>query len=499
MRGACSARDLTGDRSPGEGSVGPSGVVAISAFAFLFFLLFAPATSRSDGLPESVRAVLENTGIPLDSVGVFVQDVADNAPLVDFNADAAKNPASVMKLVTTAAALHALGPDYRWYTVAYAGGPLNGDRLEGDLILKGSGDPLLNTEAFWTFLRRLRERGLRHVSGDLVIDESFFDVEREDRGAFDGRPYRVYNVQPTALLVNFQVYRFRLRPDKARGEVVVSTDPPSATVTVHNRLKLTNGRCRGSKYRVRMKVLEGLPLDTVSFSGNYPSSCGAHSILRTVSTQETYVFGLFKALWENLGGEIEGGVKSDLVPDSARRLFRFRSRPLADIIRPMNKFSNNVMTRNLLLTLGAERYGEPGTLKNGRVAVHNWLEREGIDDESLFIDNGSGLSRDARASSKLLGEILLAAYRSPYMPEFVASLPLSAMEGTMEDRFRNDPMKGRMHMKTGLIDHVRSMGGYMLNRSGRTLVIVLLQNHPNVHRRIGTEVQDALLQWAFEQ
>jgi D-alanyl-D-alanine carboxypeptidase/D-alanyl-D-alanine-endopeptidase (penicillin-binding protein 4) len=432
-------------------------------------------------------------------VGLFVQDIHDDAPLLEFNADSAKNPASVMKLVTTVAALHALGPDYRWKTAAYAGGPLNGDRLEGDLILKGFGDPLLDTEAFWTFLRRLRERGLRHVAGGLVVDNSFFELEHNDRGAFDGRPYRVYNVQPAALLVNFQVYRFHMRPDGVRGEVVVSTDPPSATVMIHNRLKLANGRCRGRKYQVRMQVETGNPHDTIRFSGSYPARCGAHSMLRTVSNQENYVYGVFKALWTSLGGEIEGGVRSDTVPESARRLFRFHSRALSDVIRPMNKFSNNVMTRNLLLTLGAELYGEPGTVEKGRAAVREWLQRTGIDHDGLVIDNGSGLSRDARVSPRLLGGLLLAAYRSPYMPEFVASLPLSAMEGTLKDRFRNDPLKGRMHMKTGLIDHVRSMGGYMLTRSGRTMAIVLLQNHPNVHRLVGTQVQDALLEWVFEQ
>lgn len=463
-----------------------------------FFLLYGPGDVPAGELPGPVRAVVDEAGLPHESVGLFIQDVSDDSPLIEFNADSAKNPASVMKLVTTAAALQMLGPNYRWKTAAYAGGPLNGDRLEGDLILKGFGDPLLDTESFWTFLRHLRERGLRHVSGDLVIDDSFFKLEPNDRGAFDGRPYRVYNVQPAALLVNFQVYRFGMRPDGVRGEVVVSTDPPSATVMIQNQLKLTNGRCRGRKYQVRMQVEEGNPHDTVRFSGNYPMRCGAHSMLRTVSSQKTYVYGVFKALWSNLGGEIAGGVRTDTVPESARRLFRFRSRPLAEVIRPMNKFSNNVMSRNLLLTLGAERYGEPGTVEKGRAAVVEWLQRAGIDDGSLLLDNGSGLSRDARVSSRLLGEILLAAHRSPYMPEFVASLPLSAMEGTMKDRFRDDPLKGRMHMKTGLIDHVRSMGGYMLTRNGRTMAIVLLQNHANVHRRIGTQVQDALLEWVFE-
>jgi D-alanyl-D-alanine carboxypeptidase/D-alanyl-D-alanine-endopeptidase (penicillin-binding protein 4) len=165
----------------------------------------------------------------------------------------------------------------------------------------------------------------------------------------------------------------------------------------------------------------------------------------------------------------------------------------------MNKFSNNVMSRNLLLTLGAERHGEPGTVAKGRRAVRAWLQDTGIDTQSLVIDNGAGLSRAARASARLIGEMLLDVHKSPYMPEFVASLPLAAIDGTMKKRFRNKPLEGRMHIKTGLIDHVRAMGGYMLNRNGRTFVVVLLQNYRNIHKGVGTRAQDALLEWLFDR
>ena len=177
MRWARSIRDAVSGTPPDKYSSFCHGARVVSLTTVLFLLL-GSVSIHADGLPEPVQMVLDEAGIPRESVGVFVQDVADDAPLVDFNADNPKNPASVMKLVTTAAALHALGPDYRWYTAAYAGGPLNVEHLEGDLILKGSGDPLLDTAAFWTFLRRLREKGLRKVTGDLVIDESFFKLER---------------------------------------------------------------------------------------------------------------------------------------------------------------------------------------------------------------------------------------------------------------------------------------------------------------------------------
>jgi len=478
-----------------------TGVTRAGAVA-LTGLLLAAVISPPVGagpLPEPVVKILNAAGVPDDSLSVYVRDVTQVQPLVSFNADVPRNPASVMKLVTTAAALHVLGPGFTWETHAYADGKIAGDRLDGDLVLKGYGDPYLVTEAFWTFLRRLRVKGLRQITGDLVIDNSYFSIVPRDRGAFDGRPYHAYNVLPSALLVNFQTYEFQMLPDRGSKRIQVTTSPPSATLAIHNRLKFTNGHCRGQKFRIQMHVLEGLPDDTVRFSGEYPSACGSHALLRTVSSHESFVHGVFTALWRELGGEFEGGVRSGTAPGGARRLFVHRSYPLSDVIRPMNKFSNNVMTRNLFLTLGAERHGAPGSVSKGRVVVREWLQSIGVDPGGLVIDNGSGLSRTSKASARLIGEMLLEVYRSPYMPEFVSSLPLAAIDGTMRKRFRNGPMHGRMHIKTGLIDHVRSLGGYMLNRNGRTFVVVVLQNHRNIHHQTGTQIQDTLIEWLFDR
>ena len=465
----------------------------------VLFTACASVPGHTSPLPESVTKILGRAGVPHDSLGVYIRDVTQTQPLLSFNADAPLNPASVMKLITTAAGLHVLGPGYTWETHAYAGGGLSGDRLDGDLVLKGFGDPYLVTETFWTFLRHLRSRGLREIGGDLVIDNSYFSTVPRDRGAFDGRPYRAYNVLPSALLVNFQTYEFQMRPDGSAKKIQVTTNPPSATLAIHNRLRMTNGRCRGKKFRIQMHVLEGLPEDTVRFSGDYPRSCGSYALLRTVSNHDSFIHGVFSALWRELGGEFSGGVRAGAAPAGARRLFVHRSQPLSDLIRPMNKFSNNVMTRNLFLTLGAERHGAPGTESKSRVVVREWLQSIGVDPEDLIIENGSGLSRNSRVTARLLGEMLVAVYQSPYMPEFVASLPLAAIDGTMRKRFRNGPMEGRMHIKTGLLDHVRSMGGYMLNRNGRTFVIVVMQNHRNIHHQTGTQVQDALLEWLFDR
>ena len=173
--------------------------------------------------------------------------------------------------------------------------------------------------------------------------------------------------------------------------------------------------------------------------------------------------------------------------------------PLSQLMHYMNKYSNNVMTRNLLLTLGAERYGAPGTLGKGRRAIQEWLAGHGMKASDLFLDNGSGLSRRGRVSARTLGRMLLLAHESDFMPEFVASLPLAALDGTLRRRFRETDLGGKLHMKTGLLNDVRSIAGYMRNRKGQTLVVVMLHNHPGVEQFIGTKVQDALLEWLFEQ
>ena len=171
------------------------------------------------------------------------------------------------------------------------------------------------------------------------------------------------------------------------------------------------------------------------------------------------------------------------------------SRPLGEIIRSVNKFSNNVMARQLLLTLGAERQGPPGTTAKGAAAIRAWLDAAGIDMPALVMDNGSGRSRRTRVSAAGLGRLLQAAYRSPTMSEFVASLPLAATDGSMSRRLRGDPLAGRAHVKTGLLEGVLALAGYVHAVSGRSYVVVLLLNHPGVHYGVGSAVQDALLRW----
>ena len=324
----------------------------------------------------------------------------------------------------------------------------------------------------------------------MVIDNSFFSVGPFDPGAFDNRPERPYNVGPDAMLINFGVISFWLVPDREAGKVNITTDPPTSTVKIDNRLKLSSGRCVNGPTKLEFRVLSRDQGGSVRFAGGYPAACGRYSLTRAVSTPVPYAFGVFEAMWRDLGGTIEGNVKVGEVPAKARRLHGVESPPLAEIIRTTNKFSNNVMSRHLLLTMGAEKLGIPGTAEKGKKAIDEWLTSRNLHFPELVVDNGAGLSRSARISAASLGELLLAAHRSPFMPEFVASLPLSAIDGTLRKRFRGEPLAGRAHIKTGTLDDVRAMAGYLMGPDGRTFVVVSLHNYPGIHHGLGTRVQD---------
>ena len=451
-----------------------------------------------DSLPVPVRQVLKRYRIPPESVSIFVQRVDADAPVLAFNADTPRNPASTIKLLTTFVALETLGPAFRWRTEVYVGAPVKRGVLNGNLHLKGYGDPYLVTEYFWRLVRGIRISGLQDITGDLVLDTSYFQPEPEDPAEFDGRPFRSYNATPAALLLNFQSVNFRFRPDAASRRLVIVADP-NPGVEIENKVKLMGGRCRPWARRLNMQVIEQAEQHKIRFSGRYPSACGENTMYRVVADASQYVHGVFKTLWAEQGGHFDGRLREQPLPDDAKFYHGVDSLPLSDIIRAINKYSNNVMTRQLLLTLGAEKMGPPGTTTKGVQVMLDWLAENDLDFPELVLDNGAGLSREARISSRHLGELLLAAYHSRYMPEFISSLPIAAHDGTLRTRFEESELSGRMHIKTGLIDDVRGMAGYLLDARGRRVAVVSLHNHPRATGRAGKAAQDALLEWIYRR
>ena len=461
--------------------------------------LFAPTTFGRDAqLPPVVASVMSKVGVPASSVSIHVREASTDESLVELNADTPRSPASIMKVLTTFAALDMLGPAYTWKTRAYLGGRLANGVLHGDLFIVGGGDPYMTSERWWSFVQGLRESGLAKITGDIVIDSTAFSPITEDRGSFDAQPFRSYNVLPDALLVNFQTARFTVIANPQRPQPQVLVTPLPSNLVVRNQLRLGTGRCEGYNRGVSFDESAAEP-NVVTVSGTFPAACGSYTVSRAIMAAPNYAYGTFRTLWTQSGGALDGAMRIEPVNPSATLFYEFESLPLSEIIRLVNKFSNNVMARHVLLTVGAEKFGTPATVAKGRSAIRSWLVDRGVEIPGLTLENGSGLSRAERITARGLSAVLDIAWHSPFMPELAASLPLSATDGTLRNRFNAPGMQGRIRLKTGRIDNVSALAGFINAASGKTYLLVIMVNHPGAETGSAEAIQIELIRWVFGQ
>lgn len=469
------------------------------ALAALVAIGFHPhALARDSQLPPAVLRVMNRVGIPAKNLSIYVRDANTNEVVLEVNDNQPRSPASVIKVLTTYVALDSLGPSYTWKTRAYANGPMANGVLNGDLFVVGGGDPYMTSERWWRFTQSLREQGLAKITGDFVIDHSYFAPAEGNRAEFDAQPFRSYNVLPDALMVSFQTSRFTLMTSEQRSRPLILVNPLPSTLDLQNQVRLTAGKC----YTSGVTFSTPDPIDhpnTVVVGGVLPTSCGSYSISRAIMTAPDYAYGTFRTLWNQSGGAIDGEMRMERLPSTAKLLYEHDSLALSEIIRLVNKYSNNVMARHLMLTLGVEKYGPPATVESGRDAVRQWLANRGIAMPGFVLDNGSGLSRAERVTARGLGEMLDMAWHSPFMPEFAASLPLSATDGTLRNRFNSPGMQGRIRLKTGHLDNVSALAGFVNAASGKTYVVVIMVNSPGAQGGSGEAVHAELIRWVFGQ
>ena len=464
-----------------------------AACTFLVFSIGASSALALSGAPAPVAKVIAAQRLPPNSVSFIILDVDSGKPLAGQNIETARSPASTIKTVTTFASLDLLGPSYVWHTRALTRGAVNDGVLDGDLILKGGGDPYMSLERWWSFARTLRDKGLRTIKGDLIIDNTAFALPAEDPGAFDGRPNRSYNVLPDALMVNFQSVEFRVVPNGGMHRVDIVATPAPVNLVIENHVALTSGPCSGAAGRVDFEV-PSEHWDRVVFSGALAPSCDERTFARVLLRPADYAFGTFVGLWHELGGRFDGKLRVAPTPADAQPFLVFDSLTLGEIVRLTNKYSSNLMARHLLLTMGEDRFGLPATLDKGAAAIAEWSHQRGLPLDGMNIDNGSGLSRATHISVLQMAKVLQAAYHSRFAPEFIASLPLAGIDGTLRARMKTSPA-GSVRLKTGHLDGVTGVAGYVTTTSGKTFVLVSLVNDLRADYGAGEPIHAALVSW----
>ena len=459
-------------------------------------LLLAPTHAAAvPVLAPEIEQALRREGVPLEAVSVLVQEVGSGNTRLTLNAQKPVNPASLAKLLTTYAALDQLGPAFTWKTPVWLAGRVQNGVLEGSLHLQGRGDPKLTVERLWLLMQRLRQMGIAEIRGDIVLDQSAFVVPEASTAAFDNEPLRPYNVRSQALLLNLSAVLYTFTPDPARGVAVVSAEPALQGVAVDASVPLTAGPC--VDWRGTLKATPG-DTERMRFGGSYALACGERVWPLAYADPKLYAARLLATLWQGAGGRLGGSVREGPAPEGVKPSFELVSPALAEVVRDINKYSNNVMAQQLLLTLALQRSGATSaTPEGGREALRQWLaQRLGEAPEALqgvVIDNGSGLSRETRVSAALLGRVLQTAWSSAVMPELIASLPVNGLDGTLR---RANSRAGMAHLKTGSLRDVAGIAGYVLGASGRRYVLVAVINHPNANA--ARPALDALVQWTLD-
>ena len=456
-------------------------------FLYSLPLIFLLATNtQAVTLPSAVTKELRKADIPLSGVAIIVQEINKPTPLIHLNAAQPMNPASTMKLLTTYAGLEILGPAYRWKTEAYLDGKLENGVLYGDVIFKGYGDPKLTIQEFWLWLRELRQRGLREIRGDILLDRDFFEKTSFDPAAFDSKPNRAYNVGPDALLLSFNALHLRLLPDA--GRTIALLEPELHGYQLVNHITTSDKLSCNEEDAYHSHLERG----KIVLEGNIPANCGEAQDYFSLLAPDEYFFAVFTSLWQELGGQIHGKVRVGSVPESLAAFSTHLSPPLSELIRDINKFSNNTMARQLFLTLGTHD-SAVASIAQSTSTLEHWLETKKLRFPELVLENGAGLSRIDRISAHHLAELLERASQSPYSAELEASLPILGMDGTVKRRFRDSEIAGRAHLKTGTLGGAKSIAGYVHASSGKRWILVFIINHPNA--KFGQAAQDSLIEW----
>jgi D-alanyl-D-alanine carboxypeptidase/D-alanyl-D-alanine-endopeptidase (penicillin-binding protein 4) len=454
-------------------------------------LLLPLLASAQPRLPPEVQQALQRAKLPEEALSVVLEEAGSGRSLLAWQEQRPVNPASVSKLVTTFAALDRLGPAWTWRTPVWLLGEVRDGVLQGDLVLRGSGDPTLVLERLWLLLRRVQQLGVREIRGDVVLDRSAFALPDTDPGEFDGEPLRPYNVRPDALLLNFKSVTYGFVPEAGGGRVRVTQTPSLAGGEPDRSVPALPGPC--SDWRTGLKATFA-PEVGARFSGGFPTACGELAWPVADPAPRSYNARLIEALWREMGGQLTGRVRDGAAPPDRAPSFEWNSPPLAEVVRDINKHSNNVMAQQLFLSLALHSGVSPVTWDSARGTLRTWLDaRLGAPATAeVVLDNGAGLSREARLPPALLARLLQQAWGSPVMPELLASLPVSATDGTLR---RAQIPAGRAHLKTGSLRDVAGVAGYLLSDSGRRYVLVAIVHHPNAGA--ARPALDALVRWAL--
>ncbi|NOZ89905.1 MAG: D-alanyl-D-alanine carboxypeptidase/D-alanyl-D-alanine-endopeptidase [Epsilonproteobacteria bacterium] len=436
--------------------------------------------------------------IPLNpnSYSIYIQDIhSSREPIASWNIHKKRTPASVIKLLTIYAGVLGLGYDYRWETKFYYTGYIRKGVLRGDLIVKASGDPTLKTEDLDEIVNHIRSLGVRKILGNIVIDRTLFQVSNRNSSRFDKNIYSPYNAMPDALMFNER--KSTLCVTTSGRAIKIKRDIPDWSYKVVNKIRPVNGSCRRGRSWPKVSIKERGSQSIITFSGRLAKRCGDRKICKVVTQPYKSFYYALKAKMKANGISFRGKLKLHRVPQKAKYIFSHYSPTLEEVISIIAKESNNLMARQLMLTLGSKLFTPPSNTMKGRKAIERILNRYNIlEPNSTYISNGSGLSRVSTVTAKTLANLLRHAAIS-YGDRWMSVLSIAGIDGTIKRRFHYSTVYGRAWMKTGTIRGVANIAGYVEGISGKRYVVVVLVND-KYSARYGRKLANIVIEWVAD-
>lgn len=466
--------------------------------SLIFVLLTSASTDAKNTIPEEIKALASKYSIPLDNLSIIVQPVGSDIRLINLNANVFRNPASITKLFTAYVGIDHLGSDFNWTTEVFSSDPINDGNVE-TLIFKGGGDPYITIERLKEMVIELRGLGIHTINNGLIVEQEFFQQPRISTAVFDDDPLRPYNVMHTSFLVNSNKIDF-IVSKKFTNAVQIEPVFLPEEVSFLDQLKIGAGSCGNFRDDVNFTEIieEKYPPHTVIvLTGMYPENCDSFEHDISLTDANHYFFGAFKRLWLESGGGFNGYISEGNPNFFDKPLVSFDSATLAEIVTESIKESDNLISRHIFLSLnqslGKKNY------KASRKIMKKVLSKNGINiTSSAFIENGSGLSRKTNIRPETILDLLQAMEQHPSSDILLDALPISGIDGTLEDKYQSDLLKTRLKLKTGTLDGVTGLAGFITGLSGKEYMFVFIHNDiPDYPYRV-SPFREALLNWVVD-
>lgn len=441
---------------------------------FSCFALLLPLCAEAN--PAVWQQILQQPALPAQHTSVQVMSMKTGETLLSQNAETALMPASNMKVITSAAALSLLKPEYRFKTHLFTDGPQQGNTLKGNLYIKGYGDPTLSDERLLELIQELRFQGIEQIEGDLIVDDSFFDQEHTGRGWKDTYGAAAYSARISALSLNLNVVEVRVRPTQAGQAAAIVLKPDNTFFDVINETRTGSGKTR---LKILRQVVDGR--NRIVISGQVDIRGRTEIETLNLDSPALYVGNVSQVMLRKEGLALGGRLRLGAVPHGARILAVTYSPVLSEVVSQLNKDSVNLIGENLLKFMGANFEGAPGTAAKGeKVIKERFLTSQvGLPpNDQIVIADGSGLSPLNRLNTATLSKVLAHMFQQfDVSVDFMGSLAISGVDGTLKKRMQSPEMKRRVRAKTGFINGASGLSGYVYTQDNDVLVFSFLMNH----------------------